>query len=115
MPVIVFPLHLNGVKFLILNSREERAAELELLKSKMEKDIRERQDELDRLRKEVAAESVELRELEQELEAVTIEYDDILSKRKEEENEVIRQRLEERRRERAAIKVMFSSSTKRPR
>lgn len=110
MPVIE-PILLNKVKFSILNSREERAAELEMLKSKTETDIRARQDELDRLRKEVAAESVELQELERELEAVTVEYDDILSKRKEEENEVIRQRLEERRRERAAIKVILSLST----
>ena len=54
------------------------------------------------------AETIQLKELEQELAAITEEYDAILATKKEEEHEEIRRRLEERRRERAAIKVSLA-------
>ena len=71
----------------------------------MEQDISERRAELDKLRTEVKAETDQLKELEEELAAVTIEYDAIMAQRKKEADEAIARRLEERKRERAAIKI----------
>ena len=76
-----------------------------MLTIKMEQDISERRAELDKLRTEVKAETDQLKELEEELAAVTIEYDAIMAQRKKEADEAIARRLEERKRERAAIKI----------
>ena len=76
-----------------------------MLTIKMEQDISERRAELDKLRTEVKAETDQLKELDEELAAVTIEYDAIMAQRKKEADEAIARRLEERKRERAAIKI----------
>lgn len=74
----------------------------------MEEDILIRKAELDQLRRDTLVETIQLKELEEELAVITSEYDEILATKKEEEREEIRRRLEERRRERAAIKVWLS-------
>lgn len=71
----------------------------------MEQDIQERRAELDNLRKEVNVETEQLKELEEELAAVTIEYDAIMAQRKKEADEAIQRRLEEKLEERSAIKI----------
>ena len=71
----------------------------------MEQDIQERRAELAKLRTEVSVETEQLKELEEELAAVTIEYDAIMAQRKKEADEAIQRRLEEKLQERSVIKI----------
>lgn len=106
MPVRILNL-MHFSLFLHSQFRAERAMELEALRVKVEADLRGRQAELDKLKDEVAVESLQMQELEEELRVVTAEYDVIMAKKREEELEIIRRRMDERNRERAAIKVLF--------
>lgn len=71
----------------------------------MNEDIRQRQEEVEQLRREVSEECAKLEEIENALAAVTIEYDQIMEQKRKETEERIRRRTEARLRERAAIRI----------
>lgn len=71
----------------------------------MEDEIKRRQELLDQLKREVTDECVHLQKLEESLAFVTVDYNVIMDRRRREAEEELRKRLEERARERAAIKI----------
>lgn len=71
----------------------------------MNEDIRQCQEELDELKREVSLEKKQLQELEDALAIVTIDYDAIMGQRQKEADEVLRRQIEEQTREKAAIKI----------
>lgn len=84
---------------------EEQKREIETVTLQMNEDIRQRQEEVEQLRREVSGECAQLQEIENALTAVTIEYDEIIKQKHKEAEEKIRRRTEARLRERAAIRI----------
>lgn len=76
-----------------------------LVTTQMDDEIKKRQELLEQLKKEVAEECVHLQKLEESLALVTVDYDVIMDRRRKEAEDELRRRLEERARERAAIKI----------
>lgn len=71
----------------------------------MNTDIRQRQDEVDTLQREVTEESAQLQQVEKNLASVTLKYDAIIERQRKEAEEALKRQAEERLRERAAIKI----------
>ncbi|KAK4029793.1 hypothetical protein OUZ56_022754 [Daphnia magna] len=84
---------------------EERKQEIETMTIKMNEDIRQRQEEVDNLKREVSLERKQLQELEDALAIVTIDYDIVMEQRQKEAEEVLRRQIEDQIREKAAIKI----------
>ncbi|XP_057365589.1 paramyosin-like [Daphnia carinata] len=84
---------------------EERKQDVETMTIKMNEDIRQRQEEVDNLKREVSLERKKLQELEDALAIVTIDYDLIMEQRQKEAEEALRRQIEEQIREKAAIKI----------
>lgn len=88
-----------------MKNREEREAEVVQVTTQMDDEIKKRQELLEQLKEEVAEECVHLQKLEESLAVVTVDYDVIMDRRRKEAEEELRKRLEERAKERAAIKI----------
>lgn len=84
---------------------DEQRKEIETLETKMKEDLQQRREKVEQLRRDVSEDVNKLRQIEEALAIVTIEYDEITEREKKEADEVTRQRAEEHLRERAAIRI----------